>query len=336
MIKKNKGLMPIQIIGTQRSGSNLLRLILNQSADISAHHPPHILSVFYPILHKYGDLEQKDNFCRLIHDVCRLIETNPVKWDLDLNREELFKNCTQRTLVEIFKVVYEQMAKKDGAHFWCCKSMDNVNFYKDIESNGMKPYYIHLVRDGRDVAASFKKTLVGEKHVFHLATIWKNNFLKAKELSLHVESDRYLTIQYESLISNPDGVLESVNDYLGLELDASALNYFDSNESKITAAAGSMWSNLTLPIMANNARKFLETLDENDIEIFERIAGDILEENGYVLCTTPSKERFSEGEIEKFDALNLKLKHDALNSNDLKVDIECRLQRKALLDEINN
>ena len=35
--------MKIFMIGTQRSGSNLLRLMVNQAPDIAAPHPPHIL-----------------------------------------------------------------------------------------------------------------------------------------------------------------------------------------------------------------------------------------------------------------------------------------------------
>lgn len=334
MIHTNNDLTPIQIIGTQRSGSNLLRLILNQSPHISAHHPPHILQVFYPILDKYGDLGQNDNFRRLIHDICRLIETNPVKWDIDLNREEIFNSCKKNTLVEIFKVVYEMMARKDKALFWCCKSMANVNFYKHIESDGLKPYYIHLVRDGRDVASSFKKTLVGEKHAYHLASTWKKNFLKAKEVLQDVERKRCLTIKYETLISEPETVLEQLSTFLNIDLDKSALNYFDSNESRNTAAAGSMWSNLTMPIIANNTGKYIETLSKDEIEIFEQIAGDILEENGYGLYSVPIKKGFSIEDVNKFDELNLRLKKEASLSKHLEKDRECRMQRDALLDEL--
>lgn len=335
MTFSNTGLTPIQIIGTQRSGSNLLRLILNQSPLISAHHPPHILTIFYPLLHKYGDLNQKDNFFKLIHDVCRLVETNPVKWHIDLDRDAVFNSCAQPTLIEVFKVVYEMMALKDGASYWCCKSMANVNFYEAIEFNGLKPYYIHLVRDGRDVAASFKKTLVGEKHVYHLATIWKNNYLKAKTVFQEIESSRCLTISYESLITNPNAVLQQINTFLGSHLDASALDYFNSEESKATAAAGFMWSNLTMPIMANNTRKFLDTLSHEEIEIFERVAGDILLENGYDLMTKPENKAFSAEDIKTFDAQNIQLKKEALLSNHLKVDRLCRVQRNELLEELN-
>ncbi|MCF7567064.1 sulfotransferase [Sabulilitoribacter arenilitoris] len=330
-----KGLIPIQIIGTQRSGSNLLRLILNQSPLISAHHPPHILKVFYPILHKYDDLKEHANFKRLIHDVCRLVETNPVKWDIKLDREKVFRRCEKPTLIEVFKAVYETMALKDNAAFWCCKSMSNVNFYEPIEDNGMEPYYIHLIRDGRDVAASFKKTLVGEKHIFHLASIWKNNYLKAKKAFENIDRNRCLTIKYESLIANPIEVLEQINGFLGLHLDETVLDYFNSNESKITAAAGYMWSNLTMPIMPNNSRKFLEVLTPEEIEIFEHVAGDLLIENDYALVAKFENKAFSDQLIREFDAENIKLKKEAMLSNHLKVDRLCRQERNKLLIELN-
>ncbi len=329
-----KTYIPIQIIGTQRSGSNLLRLILNQSSQISAHHPPHILKVFYPIIHRYGDLEEGSNFSQLVNDVCRLIEVNPVKWELELHREDIIKSCSHRSLIEIFKVIYQMMAKKDKATYWCCKSMANVNFYKDLESQGVAPYYIHLIRDGRDVASSFKKTLVGEKHVYHLANQWKQDFLKAKEISRQVGNERYLAVQYESLISEPMMVLKEINTFLDLKLDESALHYFDSKESKITAAAGFMWSNLTMPIMKDNSGKFKKNLTPQDIEIFERVAGDILQENNYALCTTLNRTTFTPEDIERFDQLNLDLKAEAQRSKHLKTDRAYRVERKAFIDEL--
>lgn len=58
-------IQPIQMIGTQRSGSNLLRLLLNQYTEIVAPHPPHILQRFYPLLPAYGDLLVAENMAKL-------------------------------------------------------------------------------------------------------------------------------------------------------------------------------------------------------------------------------------------------------------------------------
>ena len=54
--------MNIFMIGTQRSGSNLLRLMLNELPRIAAPHPPHILQRLMPLVPNYGDLEQRENF----------------------------------------------------------------------------------------------------------------------------------------------------------------------------------------------------------------------------------------------------------------------------------
>ena len=83
----------IFIIGEQRSGSNLLRLMLNQSPQIAAPHPPHILQRMAGLLPRYGDLNENKNFTQLIDDVCHLVETNPVLWrGISLDRKEIFEN----------------------------------------------------------------------------------------------------------------------------------------------------------------------------------------------------------------------------------------------------
>ena len=46
----------IFMVGEQRSGSNLLRVILNESKNIAAPHPPHILQRMMPLVPLYGDL----------------------------------------------------------------------------------------------------------------------------------------------------------------------------------------------------------------------------------------------------------------------------------------
>ena len=154
------------MIGTQRSGSNLLRVMLDGIREIAAPHPPHILQRFLPLLPKYGDLESTSNFYRLAQDVCELVNVNPVPWEgISIQTDEIVAACHQNTLFELFRVIYESAAKQTGASYWLCKSMKNMLYAEGIESTGIRPYYIYLYRDGRDVALSFKKAIVGEKHI---------------------------------------------------------------------------------------------------------------------------------------------------------------------------
>lgn len=82
------------MVGSQRSGSNWLRVMLNQSAHIAAPHPPHILKQFKPILVKYGDLQCEDNFLRLLDHVCTFVERNPVPW-VDKNENPILFDRTE-------------------------------------------------------------------------------------------------------------------------------------------------------------------------------------------------------------------------------------------------
>ena len=57
-----------QLIGTQRSGSNLFRLMLNEFDDVFAPHPPHLLKTFYSITSNYNNLEKDKNLKRLVRE----------------------------------------------------------------------------------------------------------------------------------------------------------------------------------------------------------------------------------------------------------------------------
>ena len=163
----------VQMIGTQRSGSNLLRLMLDQLEEVSAPHPPHILERFIPLLPAYGDLSVPENFSSLVHDVCSLVAYNPVQWKhISLKQNEIIDRCNEASLTEIVRVIYEMNAESKGANIWMCKSLTNIHYAYLLEET-IKPLYIFLYRDGRDVACSFKKAVVGEKHVYHIAKQWQ-------------------------------------------------------------------------------------------------------------------------------------------------------------------
>ena len=91
--------MPILMIGTQRSGSNLLRLMLNQLPDIAAPHPPHILQRMMPLEKGYGDLSKDKKFQLLVDDVCKLVELNPVPWEgVKLDRKNVESRASRRNV----------------------------------------------------------------------------------------------------------------------------------------------------------------------------------------------------------------------------------------------
>ena len=142
--------MSFLTIGTQRSGSNLLRLMLNQVDEIAAPHPPHILQRFSPLLSNYGNLEEPKSLAILVNDVCRLIELNPVPWDrVSLDREDVMSRCQEQSLVAIFCAVYDILAETWGAQQWCCKSLANVFYLPEINAYRDSSKFIKLKQEMR-------------------------------------------------------------------------------------------------------------------------------------------------------------------------------------------
>lgn len=326
------------MIGTQRSGSNLLRVMMDGIDAIAAPHPPHILQRFLPLLPLYGDLSVPAHFRRLAEDVCELVRVNPVPWEgVTIDTEAVVAACQAPTLYELFRVIYETAARQHGASFWLCKSMKNVFYAEGIEQTGLRPYYIYLYRDGRDVALSFQKAIVGEKHIYALARNWMNDQEEALRLKARTPEGRFFSLSYEALVAEPRQVMQSLCRFLGVPYSDKVMEYYKSKESENTAVAGKMWSNVTKPILKNNTQKFLRELSADDIAIFESVAGPTLQKLGYPLCSPASalRDSFTEEEIAHFAAENIRLKQ-AFNKQVDPEDLEKRRPQRELLARIKH
>ncbi len=322
----------IQFIGTQRSGSNLLRIMLNQLPEITAPHPPHILKTFNPLLPHYGDLNNPPNFESLVNDVCSWVELNPVSWHLTkINRAEIGNRCKEKSLMQLNYEIYSYYAELHLSDYTCCKSMSNVHVYEDLESAGLFPYYIYLHRDGRDVACSFKKAIVGEKHVYHIAKQWKADQEKALEVKQKIPSNRFIEVNYKDLITNPKLLLMEVCSFLKVPFRNEMLDYFHAEESLNTSCSGAMWKNVSQPIMVGNYNKYISDLTLEEIEIFERVAGEVLQKLNYPLTSDyESIPDIGEKEIEDYSVQNCQMKKKAILMAD-KHDLELRCPQKQLL-----
>ena len=329
--------MPFLMIGTQRSGSNLLRLMLNQIEGVAAPHPPHILQRIMPLLPNYGDLSQGDSFRLLVDDVCRLVELNPVTWEgVSLDREDVAARCNEQSAVAVFFAIYDILAESWGAEEWCCKSLANVKYLPEINSYSNDAKFIYLYRDGRDVALSFQKAVVGEKHIYHIAKAWaKSQRLALQMQTILNDENRFYRISYESLVADPEGSLRGLCKFMGKEYSHQMLNFHQSSEASNAAASSSLWGNVTKPIMKQNTKKFLKKATEEEMIIFELVAGDVLDALGYerVRIARGTETSFSQQAIELYDQINQRLKQEKRAEMDPE-DLKRRDRQASLLKEI--
>ena len=330
--------MPIFMIGTQRSGSNLLRLMLNQSPQLAAPHPPHILQRLRPLLARYGDLSDRRRFALLVDDVCRLVDANPVAWsESPFDRDRVLARCEDPSLLGVMAAVYAQQACDSDARDWLCKSMANVNFLDDIsEYFGDRAKFVYLYRDGRDVALSFQRAIVGEKHVYSIAKQWHRDQQKALAHCRRAATSVF-RISYEELTAEPRPVLERLCGFLGLRFDPRMLMAHTTQEAAEASRAGELWSNLTFPVLANSG-KFRVRMPEEDIRLFEAVADSSLRSLGYPLVSAArhADAVLSDARTAEFEDLNRRLKDRFMKDHAGSADLKSRARQEKVMQDIRD
>ena len=303
----------IQFIGTQRSGTNLLRLMLNQLPQITAPHPPHIYKVLQPALSSYGNLDAPGNFQQLVNDVCELVNRNPVPWLKGAPTPASVVACApNRTLAGALIGLYTAYAQGQNASFAACKSMANFDYYHQLEATGTQPRYLHLVRDGRDVVSSFQRAIVGPKHPYVLGKKWAREQEACLQLMNSVPAERVYQVRYENLIANPETVLPGLCAWLNVPYTDAMLRYYESEASQVAATSGRMWQNLARPVLSQNTGNFRRQLSADDLLLVEAAAGETLDKLGYACITSPEKRPAVTNDMEAwFNVMDETLRQEA-------------------------
>lgn len=329
--------MEIQMIGTQRSGSNLLRLMLHSHSAIHAPHPPHLLKHFMPLADRYQPADRDDNFRRLVDDMVTVVELNPVPWDPLPDREAIRETALARSVVGVFEGTYRTAARRTGKPHWCCKSLASFEYATELLGViGPTLRFLYLTRDGRDVALSFQKAIVGEKHIYSIARQWHRDQQACLRLRDSLPASQFHTVYYEELIARPEGALDDLCRYLGIAMEPQMLEFHRSVEAERTASSSALWQNVTAPVLRNNSQKFRREMGAADVALFEQVAGRSLDALGYDRdqVARGDERPFSPAEVETFDRLNCELKARARVQFASDDDLERRERQEAFIRSI--
>ena len=274
---------PIFIIGTERSGSNLLRLILDVHPDVVIPHPPHLMKYFGEL--DYGNLSELDNLRSLSRDMVKLIETHIFPWEIPLSSETLAKQALEPSHFGLVSTIYECVRSQHGVKRWGCKSTFMIKYITETLSVYPKAQFILLVRDPRDVAVSARKSVFSPCHPYLSATLWNEQQALGRAAESTLNDTQLYTLRYEDLLVDSEMVLRQVCDFLNLEFTPNLLRFFEQKEAKKSANLSESWGNTARPILKNNHQKFHTELSPKDIATVEKLCQDNMQYFGYALVT---------------------------------------------------
>ena len=278
---------PIFIIGTERSGSNLLRLILNTHSHIFIPHPPHILHYFSPLEASYGDLAKDSHMHRLITDVLRLIRVHIYPWDVEIDPSVILQQARSRSLFGIFAALYDQALAASGKRRWGCKSLYMIHYTQPVLAHFPQAKLIWLYRDPRDVAVSARTSVFGHFHPYFTACLWRREQQIGLDLAARLSPAAIMPMRYEELIAQPVETVMKLCQFLDEPFESGMLDFFKTSEAHKSSELSESWGNTSRPIITDNAGKYRQQLSKAELQAVEIAAGPVMQQLGYVLdsCT---------------------------------------------------
>lgn len=276
---------PIFIIGTERSGSNLLRLLLNAHPSIAIPHPPHIMRDLSPFSQLYGDLLDDGKFRGLICDVVRIVNSHFAPWPMAIDEEKLFSDASSRSLYGIYAALYEQYLLHAGKKRWGCKSTFMYIHIEEILAHHSSPRFLHLVRDPRDVAASAGQSIFSRFHPYKEAELWAEQQSAIEVWRGLEEEGKLLRVRYEDLTADAEAVMKEIMEFLGEEFLPQQLEYYRSGEASRLSGLSQSWKNCGEPVSVSSVGRYKTELSEREIRFVESVAAALMSKYGYGLHT---------------------------------------------------
>jgi hypothetical protein len=286
---------PIFIIGNPRSGTSLLRLMLSCHPDILIPPESHF---FLWLENKYENInpstDKLDQFFIDLYN-SRKFET----WGIDetsiMKLVRRLRPHNYSGLIASIYLAYADKVGKTGIEFWG----DKNKLWKDklgrIIHYYPEAFFIHLVRDGRDVACSFKDLAIKNSsssyapklpvEIIEIADRWKNNVGCIEAFLEDIPRAHTLTIRYEDLIMDAESNLKKITDILGISYSANMLNYQNPEFTEIMEPVEFLeWKEkLNASPDEKNIGKYKTQLSQQDILLFEQYAGKELKKYEYLI-----------------------------------------------------
>jgi len=287
---------PIFVVGCPRSGTTLLQYMLRAHPRISmATGESHFIIPLSRRVAEFGDLASPEGQRRILVAMeaqsRSFLETD--LHGMQYDRERLvrrFQELAVSTYPALIDALFMENARGEGKVRWADKTPWYVLHMDHLRKLFPDARFVHLIRDGRDVALS----LFRRRHDFQVyntycaARYWEIYVARGREIGSRLPSDMYQEFYYEQLIQDPKPLLQRLCAFLGEEYSDDLLRYQKAGEvgrqpGKANGSASSKTPLLSGPIVADNHNKWEREFTESQRRLFEHAVGDLLSGHGYAV-----------------------------------------------------
>ena len=278
------------VVGVTRSGTTLLRLMLDSHSQLAVPPETHfaldVIAAF-----KRGPVSP-ERFVDIV--------TTHRRWpDFGLDADVLLARVVDVEPLDAgpaLRAFYRYYADEAGKPRWGDKTPGYLRKMAKIEKALPEARFVHLIRDGRDVAVSITGLHFGPRSVPEAAHRWAKRIRVAREQGARVS--HYTELRYEDLIRDPEPALRRLCEFVELDWSTAMLDYHDrapnrlqeitrdlprSREGEVIPAEQRVGIHAlaSRPPQADRVGRWRTEMSASDQAAFVESAGDLLTELGY-------------------------------------------------------
>jgi hypothetical protein len=280
------GVAPVFVVGMPRSGTKLLRELLNGHSGISI--PPvetHFLPYWAERWSDYGDLSDRAAFGRFYDQALSLPYFDDVV-AIDeplISAEEWYERCTRFTIDGVYEALMRHAAGvEDGSDvIWGDKTPEyliNVDLLMALFPGAR---VVHIVRDARDQALSAHRTW--GKNMLRSAQRWADEIGEFRRQATAYPGS-VAEVRFEDLLDDPERELGALCRFLGVEFERAMLRV--PGQAEPTGAARG-----ATEVVKDNQRKYRFSVEPSLRRRIEQIALPMLTAYGYPVSPEISPRR---------------------------------------------
>jgi hypothetical protein len=263
---------PFFIVGCGRSGTTLLRTMLN-------HHPD--LAIPVESMFVIDFLRARTALSR--RDLARLLlgDREFQEWNFPVAEASLAGCATAREMIDR---LHELLAAAQHKRFWGQKTPRFIRHGELLKRHYPQARFIHVVRDPRAVVDSLIRSNVHYSNAYYAARRWLRDTGAGRALQAAYPRD-VLEVRYEDLVSAPEPVLRRVCGFLGLPYSENMLAYSGAGLSEYSAGFGQIHALLNESPRPDRREAWRRSLSARDTALVEAVCREQLGLFGYAAET---------------------------------------------------
>lgn len=284
---------PIFIVSSGRSGTTLLRGMLNASNQIFIPHESHFLGWAYPYYHQKTNFSDRD-YQEIVRFFQKTSQANG--WGME---EDYLLDCLRKfapkNFAEVNSIIYEAGLRHQGLDNlqWAIKAPILIFNLEKIFRLFPEAKVIHIVRDGRDVHLSYKRIhqtkgeKFGPKGVVTGSFYWVDGLRCIEWIQRIQKKQMVYELRYEDLLNSPEDKLQKLCTFIGIEYNQSMYESYHLSERNqnliLNEQKEKTHKKIAEGLDPQNKEKYLREMSKLDRFIFELITAPYLEKYGYPL-----------------------------------------------------